>query len=52
VVANALHTQEYAGFCDAPSCWSTDCVRLIKQPDKPTVRLCRFHRKQYFGISS
>jgi len=50
--ANVLHTQEVAEFCDAPSCWSTDNVRLIKQSDKPTVRLCRFHRKHRLGVSS
>ena len=52
MATNALYRQESHGCCDAPNCWATNHVRLIEQEDKPDVRLCRYHRKHYLGVTS
>lgn len=41
-----------ARICEKPSCHSQKRVRLVEGADGEQLTLCRYHTKQYLGVSS
>lgn len=48
----ARNRKDPTDCCEAPNCLTSESLRLIKHEDRPDVLLCRYHRKQYMGVTS